>query len=78
MLFAGGVESQSITEAFGEFRTGKTQLCHTLCVTAQLPVNMGGANGKVHNKNPCFPFPFPFPFLRPRSALLLPFLGCLH
>ena len=56
MLFAGGVESQSITEAFGEFRTGKTQLCHTLCVTAQLPVNMGGANGKVHNKNPCFPF----------------------
>jgi len=30
----GGVESQGITEAFGEFRTGKTQLAHTLCVTA--------------------------------------------
>ena len=31
-------------------RTGKTQLCHTLCVTAQLPVDMGGGEGKV---NPC-------------------------
>lgn len=27
----------AITEAFGEFRTGKTQLSHTLCVTAQMP-----------------------------------------
>ena len=27
----GGVESMSITEVFGEFRTGKTQLSHTLC-----------------------------------------------
>ena len=43
----GGVTSCSITEAFGEFRTGKTQLSHTLCVTAQLPTSMGGANGKV-------------------------------
>ena len=33
-LLQGGIESQSITEAFGEFRCGKTQLCHTLCVTA--------------------------------------------
>jgi meiotic recombination protein DMC1 len=31
----------------GEFRTGKTQLCHTLCVTTQLPLNMNGGNGKV-------------------------------
>ena len=30
----------SITEIFGEFRTGKTQLAHTLCVTAQLPTDM--------------------------------------
>ena len=29
-LLGGGIETQSITEAFGEFRTGKTQLCHTL------------------------------------------------
>lgn len=37
----------SITEAFGEFRTGKTQLGHTLCVTVQLPIEMGGGNGKA-------------------------------
>ncbi|TRZ02246.1 hypothetical protein DNTS_034024 [Danionella cerebrum] len=30
-LLGGGVESMAITEAFGEFRTGKTQLSHTLC-----------------------------------------------
>lgn len=30
-LIGGGVESQSITEVFGEYRTGKTQLSHTLC-----------------------------------------------
>lgn len=46
-LLCGGIETQSITEAFGEFRTGKTQLTHTLCVTAQLPKNMGGGMGKV-------------------------------
>lgn len=34
MLLQGGIESMSITEAFGEFRTGKTQLAHTLAVTA--------------------------------------------
>lgn len=39
----GGIETMSITEAFGEFRTGKTQLCHTLCVTAQLPIEMNGS-----------------------------------
>jgi len=33
-LLQGGVESMSITESFGEFRTGKTQLAHTLSVTA--------------------------------------------
>lgn len=37
----------SITEVFGEFRTGKTQLCHTLCVTTQLPTSSGGGQGKV-------------------------------
>lgn len=37
----------AITEAFGEFRTGKTQIGHTLCVAAQLPISMGGGNGKV-------------------------------
>ncbi len=37
----------SITEAFGQFRTGKTQLAHTLCVTAQMPTDKQGGNGKV-------------------------------
>lgn len=46
-LIGGGVQSMSITEAFGEFRTGKTQLSHTLCVTSQLPLSLGGGSGKA-------------------------------
>ena len=46
-LLAGGIETGSLTEVFGEFRTGKTQLCHTLCVTAQRPLDQGGAEGKA-------------------------------
>jgi RecA/RadA recombinase len=46
-LLGGGVETGSITEAFGEFRTGKTQLAHTLAVTAQLDLEQKGAGGKV-------------------------------
>ena len=46
-LLGGGFESNSITELFGEFRTGKTQICHTLCVTCQLPRNEGGGEGKA-------------------------------
>jgi DNA repair protein RAD51 len=45
-LLAGGVETGSITEVFGEFRTGKSQICHTLAVTCQLPFDMGGGEGK--------------------------------
>ncbi|CAG9766464.1 unnamed protein product [Ceutorhynchus assimilis] len=36
-ILGGGIESMAITEVFGESRSGKTQLAHTLCVTAQLP-----------------------------------------
>ncbi|CAA9986923.1 meiotic recombination protein DMC1, putative [Plasmodium knowlesi strain H] len=43
----GGIESMSITELFGENRCGKTQICHTLAVSAQLPRSAGGGNGKV-------------------------------
>jgi DNA repair protein RAD51 len=46
-LLAGGIETGSITELFGEFRTGKTQLCHTLCVTCQLGADQGGGEGKA-------------------------------
>lgn len=45
-LLGGGIETGSITELFGEFRTGKTQLCHTLSVTCQLPQDQGGAEGR--------------------------------
>jgi RecA/RadA recombinase len=30
----GGIETQAVTEIAGEFGTGKSQICHTLCVTA--------------------------------------------
>ncbi|KAM0674215.1 recombinase rad51 [Gurleya vavrai] len=45
-LLNGGIECGSITEIFGEFRTGKSQICHTLAVTSQLPIENGGASGK--------------------------------
>ena len=45
-LLQGGIETGSITELFGEFRTGKTQLCHTIAVTCQLPIDVGGGEGK--------------------------------
>jgi len=45
-ILGGGFESMSISEVFGEFRTGKTQIAHTLCVTAQMP-GIGHAGGKV-------------------------------
>ncbi|KAI9344721.1 DNA repair protein RAD51 [Pilaira anomala] len=45
-MLGGGIETGSITELFGEFRTGKSQLCHMLAVTAQLPISMGGGQGK--------------------------------
>jgi DNA repair protein RadA len=32
----GGIETQAITEIAGEFGSGKSQICHTLCVTANI------------------------------------------
>ncbi|KAI0557353.1 DNA recombination and repair protein RecA [Gracilaria domingensis] len=46
-LLGSGIETGSITEIFGEFRTGKTQLCHTLAITCQMPMEQGGAEGKA-------------------------------
>lgn len=45
-LLGGGIETGSITEISGEFRTGKTQLCHTMAVMCQLPIGQGGGEGK--------------------------------
>lgn len=44
-LLGGGIESQSITEFYGEYGSGKSQICHQLCVNAQLPPEQGGLGG---------------------------------
>ncbi len=46
LLGGKGVESRAITEAFGAYGSGKTQLGLTLAVNVQLPMDKGGANGK--------------------------------
>ncbi len=46
-LFGGGIETGAITELFGEYRTGKTQIAHQLCVTVQLPRERGGLDAKA-------------------------------
>ncbi len=46
LLGGKGLESRAITEAFGTFGSGKTQLGSTLAVNVQLPEDKGGANGK--------------------------------
>jgi len=44
-LLGGGVETQSITEVYGEFGAGKSQVTHQLAVTVQLPSEYGGLEG---------------------------------
>lgn len=46
-LLGGGVETGSLIEFFGEFRTGKTQIAHQLCVNVQLPRDRGGIEGRA-------------------------------
>ncbi len=46
LLGGRGIESRAITEAFGAYGSGKTQLGSTLAVRVQLPLENGGANGK--------------------------------
>ncbi|MCD4845456.1 MAG: DNA repair and recombination protein RadA [Methanosarcinales archaeon] len=46
-LLGNGIETQSITEFYGEFGSGKTQITHQLSVNVQLPVEHGGLNGSV-------------------------------
>ena len=47
LLGGKGIESGAITEAFGAFGSGKTQLGLSLAVNVQLPVEKGGASGKA-------------------------------
>jgi len=44
-LLGGGLETQTITEFYGEYGSGKSQLCHQLCVNVQLPPERGGLGG---------------------------------
>jgi DNA repair protein RadA len=44
-LLGGGLETQTITEFYGEFGSGKSQICHQFCVNAQLPPERGGLGG---------------------------------
>ena len=46
-LFDGGVETQALTEVYGEFGSGKTQFAHTLSVMVQKPKTEGGLDGGV-------------------------------
>ncbi len=46
-LLGGGVETRTITEFFGEYGTGKTQICMQLAVNVQLPREKGGLEGKA-------------------------------
>lgn len=41
-MLLGGVETQAITEFYGEFGSGKSQICHTLCVMSRQPLSSKG------------------------------------
>ncbi len=46
-LLGGGVESRSITEFFGEYGSGKTQIVHQLAVNTTMPLEDGGLDGEA-------------------------------
>ncbi|MFC7044173.1 DNA repair and recombination protein RadA [Halobacteriaceae archaeon GCM10025711] len=46
-MLGGGVETQSITEVYGEFGAGKSQVTHQLAVMVQLPQEFGGLEGSA-------------------------------
>nr|WP_083818513.1 DNA repair and recombination protein RadA [Pyrolobus fumarii] len=46
-LLGGGIETRMITEFFGEYGSGKTQICHQLAVNVQLPPEQGGLGARA-------------------------------
>ena len=46
-MLGGGVETQSITEVYGKFGAGKSQVTHQLSVNIQLPQEHGGLHGRA-------------------------------
>ena len=47
LLGGRGLETKAITEAYGAFGSGKTQLANSLAVNIQLPKERGGVEGKA-------------------------------
>lgn len=46
-LLGGGIETQSMTEFYGEFGSGKSQFTHQFCVNVQVPEEVGGLGGSA-------------------------------
>jgi len=46
-LIGGGVETMSITECYGKFSSGKSQMGFQLCLNVQKPVEQGGLDGNA-------------------------------
>lgn len=46
-MIGGGIETQSITEVYGQYASGKTQWAFQLCVMTQMPQADGGLEGNV-------------------------------
>ncbi len=45
LLGGRGLHTRAVTEFFGEGNSGKTQICHTLCIMVQLDRHQGGLGG---------------------------------
>jgi DNA repair protein RadA len=45
-LLCGGIETKAMTEFYGAYATGKTQLCHMLCTIVPQDKSQGGLCGK--------------------------------
>jgi len=46
-ILGGGFQTGKLTEVYGPFKSGKTNLAHTLAVTTQLPISRGGLESTV-------------------------------
>jgi len=46
-ILGGGFQTGKLTEVYGPFKSGKTNLAHTISVTIQLPKERGGIEGSV-------------------------------
>ena len=46
-ILGGGIETGAVTEFFGKDGAGKTQMCYTMAVRVQLPIDKGGLGAKA-------------------------------